>query len=57
MNVLTYQEDTHADVKRDIMEMELNHVNSPMNASKVFTTATKRWLHVSTHKKASTAVV
>ena len=57
VNVLTYQVDTNAGVKRDITEMALNHVNSPMNASKSFTTATKRGLPVSTHKKASTASV
>ena len=57
MNVLTYQVHTNADVKRDITEMESNHVNSPMNASKVFTTATKRGLPVSTHKRATTVAV
>lgn len=45
------------DVKRDITEMELNRANSPMNASKAFTTATKRWLPVLTRERVSTAAV
>ena len=56
-NVLTYQVDMNVDVKRDITEMELNRANSPMNASKTFTTATKRGPIVSTHKRVSNAAV
>ena len=55
--MLTYQADTNVDVKRDITEMELNRVNSPMSASKAFTTATKRGLSVSTQERVSTAAV
>ena len=55
--VLTYQVDTNAGVKRDITEMELNHANSPMNASKALTTATERGLPVSTQTRASAANV
>lgn len=54
---MTYQVDTNAGVKRDITEMELNHVSSLMNASKALTTATKRGLPVSTQKRASAANV
>ena len=57
MNVLTYQVDTNVDVERDITEMELNRVNSPMNASKAFTTATKLGPLASTHKRVSNAAV
>lgn len=57
VNVLTYQVDTNVDVKRDITVMELNRVNSPMNASKAFTAATKRAPPVSTHKRVMTAAV
>ena len=49
--------DTNVDVKRDITEMELNRANSPMNASKAFTTATKRGLPVLTRGRVSTAAV
>ena len=45
------------DVKRDITEMELNRVNSLMNASKAFTTATKLGLPVSTHERVTNAAV
>ena len=57
MNVLTYQVDTNVDVKRDITEMVLNRVNSPMNASKAFTTVTKLGPPVSTHIRVSSAAV
>ena len=49
--------DTNVDVKRDITEMELNRVKSPMNASKAFTTVTKRGLPVLTRERVSIVAV